>query len=374
VKTALKDKVGLLRVAVFAEIAVLSRRPDLQRLCGAASESGLSLSRIEAVLPGLSEAARRNLIYYCQYLRLIDESGRLTELGKTCATTGEAPLPEQGVYSFWVANHPAFGVAILHFCRERPDPFDRNVQDLEEVSPLLEALNRARSTAVAPKQRLVLRSIPTYGDATPLGRVAEAPGDALLRWDLDLATGENRRWLEGKLDLSEGEKRRVEPFRLELDPLPRNAVLTLFPAWDQRWDAQRSYVAIDYDGSADADLQGRDTFRRTFRYAQVELLDQGRFQNVAVQDVPVGPTNADAAANWALRLLLARLLSSEGYIVEEAVQARFNECVKGTALEAFRPAAPSMASLLQTLEREGTAKALHAFWRVAAPLDLSWLS
>ena len=94
-KTTLEDKVTLRKVAAFAEVAMLEPRPELQRICRAAEGGVLSPDRIEAVLPGLSETARRNLTTYCRYLGLFDDAGRLTSAGRHCVQTGEAPSLEQ---------------------------------------------------------------------------------------------------------------------------------------------------------------------------------------------------------------------------------------------------------------------------------------
>lgn len=369
-KTTLEDKVTLWKVAAFAELAVLEPRPDLQRLCRAADGAILSPDRIEAVLPGLSDAARRNLTTHCRYLGLLDEKGRLTEAGQHCSKTGEAPFLEQGVYTFWLADHKAFGIELLHVKAEQPDPYDRNKAELVPIDHLLSPQSRIWASVIDVKQRFIVRSLPASRGQQPLGCAVAVAGHCKIRWELNLVTGENRRRLEGKLELGEGDSRQSVPFQLDLSPLPTKDIARLFADWDPRWSPSHRYVAIPYDGLADT--QARDSFQRSYRYKQIEVPGQGTFQNVVVHEVPVGPQNAQEAQDWASRLLQARAIRSEEYVTLAQLQLMFDDGVNRTPLESFRPVKPTAEQVFAVLDAKATPEALHAKWRLAAPLDLNW--
>ena len=102
-RCTLNIEVAVERFAAFAELAWMERRPELAALCEAARAAGgrLTPDGVRAVLPGVSEPGAKNVIGWCRALRLFDEGGALTALGDDVAKTGEAPVPEQGVFDFW---------------------------------------------------------------------------------------------------------------------------------------------------------------------------------------------------------------------------------------------------------------------------------
>ena len=114
-RTVLSVPLAVHKMAVFAELAWMEQRPELSLLCLQAREQGGRLTplAIQQCLPGLSEAACRNVLESCRVLGLVDKQGSLTPLGEEVAESQEAPVPEQGVYSLWVASHPLLGNRIL---------------------------------------------------------------------------------------------------------------------------------------------------------------------------------------------------------------------------------------------------------------------
>ena len=106
-KATLEAEVEVREVAVFAELAVWEKRPDLQALCAAAQDRvSLDEEAIATVLPGLSLRARENLLRHLSYVGLTGRDGAPTALGRRCATTGAAPAWEQGGYRLLVAFPP----------------------------------------------------------------------------------------------------------------------------------------------------------------------------------------------------------------------------------------------------------------------------
>jgi hypothetical protein len=370
-RTTLKSQGELHCITLFAELGLFERRPELGRLCQAAEREGLSEGSVEAILPGLSPAACRNLLAHVRRLGLCDEEGRLTPGGRRCARSGEAPVFEQGSYTFSVAVHPVLGPHLLHFRRERPDSRDRSTDDLVPVPDWMKVpADAVWTSALAPRQRFCLRSLITAPRVAPLCRTT-ALGPCQWIWELELRSGKNQRWIEGQLGAGNKGDGAV-PFRADLEPLPEAQVSGLLARWEPRWDAKQSYLAMAYDGQADA-TEGRDSFRRNVPYPRVEVPGQGHFTAVQVLDVPVGPSDPKAAEGWAFRLHRARLLATEGYLGEAQVRALFQEVVGVEPLARFGLVEPPLAALLRSLEGRGgqEPQALSTWWRLVAPADLA---
>ena len=133
-KASLKTEVEIRDIAVFAELAVWEKRPDLQCLCSMAQDQGvLNEDAVDTLLPGLSPRARKNLLRHLGYIQLVDRNGALTALGRRCASSGEAPAWEQGVYRLLVAFHPLFDSHVLDFRRAPGDWRDRDFNNLDSL-------------------------------------------------------------------------------------------------------------------------------------------------------------------------------------------------------------------------------------------------
>ena len=103
------------RIAVFAEMAWLERRPELGVLCRSAQDNHnqISVPIVQAVVPSIETSGAHNVIAWCRMLGLCDAGGVLTSLGQDVAQKSEAPVPEQGVFGLWLAQHPLLGRRIL---------------------------------------------------------------------------------------------------------------------------------------------------------------------------------------------------------------------------------------------------------------------
>ena len=133
-KASLKTEVEIQDIAVFAELAVWEKRPDLQLVCNTAQDQGtLNADAIDVVLPGLSPRARENLLRHLRYIGLVDRNGALTALGRRCASSGEAPAWEQGVYRLLMASHPLFDSHVLDFRRAPGDWHDHDFSNFEHL-------------------------------------------------------------------------------------------------------------------------------------------------------------------------------------------------------------------------------------------------
>lgn len=146
-RAVLTSKIPVHLVEVFAEMAWMERRPELGLLCRAARQDGNRIGPpvVQSALPGLSDTGAKNVIAWCRFLGLCDAGGAVTALGEQVAQRDEAPVPEQGVYGLWLANHPVIGRRVLAVERLSSSRAHRN----EQMKPL----------DVAPELGTVFRSV-----------------------------------------------------------------------------------------------------------------------------------------------------------------------------------------------------------------------
>lgn len=361
-KTKLRAEVEVTAVTVLAEVAVFERRPELALVCRAAAQrGGLDVQLFDSVLPGLSEAARSNLRRHCEYLGLCDGEGRLTEAGRHCAERSEAPIPEQGVYTFWVAQHPLCGVRLLHFRREHPDPRDSDFQNLQAVPDWLQADRSRSSESVLDRTRFCLRELHGPPQQPVKCRLAGAPA-CQLSWDIDLSTGENQWSLTGQLEWSGPEGRQGARFTTPRESIRDLEGPALFASWERRWSKAQGYAAMDFDGKLG---EAEGAFRRDFRYPSVTVPSRGQYANVEVIGVPVGPSSQAQAQRWADALLLAALEKEQGYVVTSRLQALWSGLIRGTPLQGFSVKLAGVEEYLRALEGKE-----RVYWMLAAPFDL----
>lgn len=359
-KTVLRAPAELTAVSILAEVAVWEKRPELQRLCRAAEAAGkLDEASVGAALPGLSASACRNLLRTLEYLRLTEAGGAVSAFGKRCASTGEAPAWELGVFTFLVARHPCFGAWPLAFRRERPDGMDRDFSDLEEAPAWLAPTpNRVWVSAFEDKAKFTITAFPVLAGQNPAVRARElAP--ATLVWEMDLRTGKNLLHVEGMVEGG-------GPLRTTDMTVPEQEVAALYAQWEPRWSAAAGRLLMAYDGAAAKD--GRDPFVRTLPYKKVKAGARGTFESAKVEGVPVGPPGAPEARAWALALACARAQTADAFVAASAWKREWEQIVAGTPLQVGAGAAPTP---LDALEQAPAPVSSRLRWLLAAPADLS---
>jgi len=360
-KGLLRSEVEFWRIAAFAEVAVWERRPELQRICRAVPElGGLGSDEIDKVLPGLSEAARKNIVRHLRYLRLLDDRGALTVLGRRCASSGEAPAWELGVYEFLVAAHPACGSHALAFQRLQADARDRDFQGLEPMPEWFGPAPGRVWTSALDGGRFTVHSLPTSQGIDPRCRTQKLR-PARLVWDIDLASGENAWHIEGDVESSRGRA----SFRSQPESMPPDKLMSLFGTWDKRWNRTSSRLEMPFDGKAS---DGRDAFLRTFRYPRVKVGEFGTFDDVVVEGVPVGPSGSTEARRWALELTVARIATADAYCSKESWSKEWDMVVRGTPLEAGAGRAPAADAVASS---GGKPLPIRTRWLMVAACDLT---
>lgn len=360
-KVTLHAAIPVERFAVFADMAFLERRPELTLLCRAAREAGgkLSADDVMELLPGLSETGARNVLSWARELGLLDASGGLTRLGQDVADNGEAPVPEQGLYEWWAAAHPLLGARILHVERLSASP-EGQMQDIG-APPVTPDRGVPFRSALDPKMRFLLREMPGAAPGALKHSARHAPLD--LTWTWDMGGGREAWRLHGALV-------RHQPAAVQ--SAEETAGVDLWAAFGAlaettlrasgRWDREARLLRCAFEGLDEA---ARDKLRRDFLLPEAEAAGKGRFQQVQLEAVPIGPATATDARRWALDRWTRRASTQRRYLPPADVRRIFAECVEDTPLEPFRPELPGHADRCLLAANDPA-----LYWSLAASVDL----
>lgn len=366
-RAVLSSVIPVERVAVFAEMAWMERRPELGVICRAARKTGnrISAAAVQSVLPGIGDAGARNIISWCRTLGVCDSQGGLTSLGEDVAERDEAPVPEQGVYGFWLAQHPLIGRRILAAERRSSNRDHR----FDDVVPLQTEPDRGiifRSVA-DPQQRYLLRDLPSNH-----GQIGCLPGTTQatcrLRWTLDFNARKDYWQLDGVIEVPQGGMRSMQ-HTPESDGIDLNGLANLWGAGPLlsfgRWQVAERRLAVAFRGLTDAE---QDEFHKTLKLPHVEVPGKGTYSDVILENVPIGPASADEAQRWAVARLDRHLTRNLAYRSRSEVRRLFAELMEETPLERFKPALPAHNSMIG---EQLAAKKPELFWSLAAPVDLA---
>lgn len=369
-KAILTAEVPVSRVAAFAEMAWLERRPELGLLCRAALQNGnrISVSVVQSALPGLSEHGANNVIRWCVMLGLCDSSGGLSALGEEVAESDEAPVPEQGVYRLWLAKHPLMGQRVLAVERLASK---RDQQWFEAIKPLdfQPDLGKVFCSVVDGRTRFMVRGFPS-NHAEPGGLGHPTDARCRLRWTLDFDQNRDQWQIEGEIEArSSNGKHELRPVHHQ----PESLGIDLWPViaqWGRgplsgfgQWQESERRLAVSF---ADLDEEARDFFCMNIPLPRAEVPGMGAFDNVTLEEVPVGPRSNQDAQRWAMDAFLRFLAAEPGYRSRAEVREQFALLTEDTPLEAFGPTLPPHDELL-----EMSATDLERFWSLAAPVDLA---
>ena len=361
-KASLKTEVEIRDIAVFAELAVWEKRPDLQCLCAMAQDQGvLNEDAVDTLLPGLSPRARKNLLRHLGYIQLVDRNGALTALGRRCASSGEAPAREQGVYRLLVAFHPLFDSHVLDFRRAPGDWRDRDFNNLDSLPSQFSPKSDRVFTSIFQSKRFNISRFPATRGQNPVCRIEDMT-TGKLRWDIDLASGDNEWTIEGQVS---GYWDRRSKFRSAPESANPDELVDIFADWEPQWDVRMGRLAMAYDG--EIGQVGRESFLRTRRYKNKQVRKFGSFDEVVVRDVPVGPTTKGDARTWATAILVAQAEAEDKYIVPDTYQSDWSNIIEGTPLSEWAGDAPDPVALSKV---NGRPLAARTRWLLATGTDL----
>lgn len=368
-RCVLTTEIPVSRVAVFAEMAWMERRPELGLLCRAARELGnrITTAVVQSALPGLPDAGANNVIAWCRMLGLCDGRGGLTALGEDVAESDDAPVPEQGVYGLWLVQHPVLGRRVLAVERLAANRDQR----FESIEPLAVEPDRGTvfRSVLDGKGRFMVRDLPT-NHGQPGGLIGDTRATCRLRWTLDFDQARDQWQLDGVIEAPQGNGKHALR-SMHHDPESDGLDLwTLASTWSTgplssfgRWQAGDRRLAVAFDGLAESEL---DTFRKTLALRRVEIPGKGIYENVTLEDVPVGPASGQDAQRWAMARFDRHLSAKPGYRSRAEVREQFAQLTEDTPLETFAPTLPSHEDLLAQASKDP-----ERFWSLAAPVDLS---
>ena len=360
-KASLKAEVEIQDIAVFAELAVWEKRPDLQVLCATAQDQGaLNEAAVDTVLPGLSRRARENLLRHLRYIRLV-RNGALTALGRRCASSGEAPAWEQGVYRLLVASHPLFDSHVLDFRRTPGDWRDRDFDNLEPLPSWLSPKPDRVFTSIFESKRFNISRFPAAQGQNPVCRIEDVT-TGKLQWDIDLASGDNEWTIEGQVS-KDGNRR--SKFQSAPESVESDELVDIFVDWEPQWDVQMERLAIAYDGKIGQG--GRESFLRSRKYKNKRVRKFGSFDEVAVRAVPVGPATKDDARTWATAILVAQAEAEDIYRAPDNYQSDWSNVIENTPLAEWAGDAPDPVALSEV---NGRSLAARTRWLLTAGTDL----
>lgn len=359
-RVVLSTPVAVERVAVFAEMAWLERRPELGLLCGAARDAGgrITTALVQSVLPGLADAGARNVIAWCTTLALCDRQGALTQLGEGTAEQGEAPVPEQGVFDLWLAYHPLMGRRVLSADRLASTSDAR----FEAIAPLPfePARGRVFRSVARPEERMIVRDLP----GASKGALPRPTGARCrLRWTLDFDAGRDHWQLDGTL-----EPKIVIKHDAESDGIDLRRLADIWGAGPLaslgRWDATARRLMVALDGLDD---KAQESFEMPLTVPKLDVPERGSYEAVTIEAVPIGPSTSAVAQRWARGRLERRLGREPRYRSRDEVRRVFSEGVVGTPLEPWAPTLPAHVDLIG----RSPAGQPERYWSLAAPVDLA---
>lgn len=351
-KATLRDEVQVQPIAVFAEVGMLERRPEIQRLCQRAAaqpDQRLTPAVCQQALPGLSATGAANLVRGCAAFDLCDLEGHLTQDGHEAAQSGLLSVPEQGIYRLWLAQHPLLGRRAIHIERLAVDGRD---QDYALKDPPMRLSVRSVFTSVINGTRFRLLREPIACRIEPALR-----GRCTLRWEIDFAAQRSRFTLTGQLD--EGI---MITEQYEDAPVDHAALLQRWTHGD--WDEGAGLLRVPIAGLPEA---AQESFRMDRALGDVEVPNKGRYRGVTLRAAPLGPADDDAAQRWAMLRFDRRCAARRGYLSKAERESLFAAAVADTPLTAFTPTLPSLDSLLAERERAGDR---WGYFQLAASEDL----
>ena len=368
-RTTLKADIDISHVAVFAEMALLERRPELGLLCRNASLNAnrLTAAVVQSALPGLSDAGAGNVIAWCKSLGLCDANGGITSLGEEVAKTNEAPVPEQGAYEMWIAKHPLVGSKVLAVRRLAGRQPDTNYDAIEPLQ-IRPDMGKVFRSVIDKNVRFIVRSLPA-NHGQPGSMIDGHETTCRISWTLDFDECTDHWQIDGVLDIP-GNHGSPESRPILHDAESDGVDLwALASRWSSgplrehgRWMAQKKSLSVKFDGLSEAEI---GSFRKTLDLGKVDIPGKGSYTDVVLEDVSICPESKEDAQSWALALLWKYLSDRPGYRSRAELRQQFAALTEGTPLEEHSPRLPSHADLLD----EAT-ESRELFWSLAATVDL----
>jgi hypothetical protein len=276
------------------------------------------------------------------------------------ARTGFVLVPERGTWTLWGATDPLLPSPVLAVApwREPPAFEERGKDARRAIQPLPAWLTQTvGSTAelVGGAHRAI--RIDDLGKAARGERV-DASGS--LRATLAVTPSANRLAFSGtlgELDVSSEALPPAITYEQTWAALLRHAGL------ERQWDEHRQALWLKFE---DASAAERTSMARTLRIERPSLGVLGRFDDVAVEPVPVRPWSTNDAAAWGEWRLMQNV---NAYLPDDALNGAWRAAV--APFEDIAPRCPTRSELAE--RARGDDRPPPAYWRLQAPADWSIL-
>jgi hypothetical protein len=364
----LSRQVKLEKYEAVMEIGRQQRREELHAVLLLAEEHGGVVTAREVsqeLLQGRPELVGKAIVDRCRDLGLLDESGRITAIGRDALQTGNVFIPERGRYVVWFTEDPLVPQKLIHLEAKEESHLsvevaimkDRNAraQTTEAARPLPDKLRSLEGGVYnlmgKGGGKVVIRTIDANGLTCHLG-----PADSAK---LTLQVGP----ASSRLAMSGGFERLLTPPSLDFEDAWVSALGPLAKFWARSRDPPALRSTFD-----ELNAKELTSFSKTVLLSQPSLKGYGEFDDTSVDDVPIIPRTSSDAASWA-RWLLKR--SIDRYMDDERYQRLVESC-KSRFPDFPGIKLPAAEEVVHELGAEKTADGVlpKAYWYVQAPLDL----
>ena len=361
-KVILSKNVDLEQFAVFAELGWLERRSELGMVCRGAEKTGrnrIDYELLVSIIPDVSEMTAQNIISWCKMLKLCDRDGYLLTLGVEVAKSDLVPVPEQGVYDFWMINHPLTRKQLLHAARHSSGS-NLHGNALNIPDHFAHRFDEIFHSCVSKNKSFIVRDLTSNSEKSKMVFIGRRK--CSLGWIFDFDQGSNSWSLSGNTSKGSLSCNAEEP---DVD------IWSIMAHWGHdilrflgEWNQAKRQLEISF--RKDFSEQEREHFKMDFESKTLNVHGYGDFDSASFQKVPIMPRTGSDAQKWA-NARLERVLSKEIiYRSREQVEELFTSLVVDTPLEEKNPFVPSHEELTE----KRLTKQPEVFWSLMVPSDL----
>lgn len=353
---------------VVGQVAKAEKRPELTPVLLRASETGGTDARDLAghlffETRSRRVVAERLLRIGVVYGLLEERNGKftLTTAGETAIDTGDVLVPQFGAWTIWASEEPLLHSPILCVdAWKEPLAFD-------EIKGRKRESAKQRSSEELPRWiRNVVGTPITLAagsgaeiridDLEDKAEAVDANGLLRLSWNV----GDGRLQLTGTLTL-EGKKVTTELDAPSMSPNRVWRALLENGGLLEQWDEERQVLYVSVDETNETE---REAMSRILEFESPDVPDYGKFEPLAVSEVPITAPSEVDAQSWAKWRLRARI---RDYATSERYGAWRNEAA--APFKQYEIELPTRTELFDEVCNRTPDRRDPRFWRLAAAED-----
>ena len=327
-KIFISSAVQIRKITVFASLALWSKREDIKLLCQQIEQdNGVNFAHLSTLLPSFSQRALQNIIQHLQDQKLLYfnheiQGLQLSKRGKYCARVGLAPTFEQGLYSFWVAEHDITGTLILHFERQSNSPYSNKLTPLPSWFARIDRKRQHRSDL--SQDIFSVEKFITHNRNANVSCQIEQAGTLQLQWNIDRSSNQNELLLKGKLNIN-GKK---EALRCQLPEKSSDDVEQLLLSIPD-WNEHKNQIDVEINSSFQVEYP--ENFQRDFSVKHFQFQNKSIYE-LELQQASIGPKTRHDAQQWGLQLLQHHLRKHPMYFQPQTLREQWNSLTQNTPL------------------------------------------